>query len=114
MTALNQETIEELRSLGGDELVSEIVDAFLSEATADVDALRAAADASDAEALERVAHRFKSASAVVGALHVSEFAARLQTLGRSGSAEGAREIVQELEAAWQAAFAELTPLRTAA
>ena len=31
-----------------------------------------------------------------------------------GSMPLAREIVQELDAAWQAAFAELTPLRTAA
>ncbi|MBT5774961.1 MAG: Hpt domain-containing protein [Dehalococcoidia bacterium] len=106
--------LAELRDLGGDELVAEVITAFLSEAASEVAALHAAAAAADPEALERVAHRFKSASRVVGAMAVSRYAEQLQLLGRAGSTEGAVQIAQALDAEFQLAEAELIPLQEAA
>lgn len=113
-SGFNHAAIDELRELGGDELVAEIAVAYLSDAADEVAALHAAAAAGDAEALERVAHRFKSASGTVGAMAVSQFAEQLQHLGRSGSTEGAAQIVQALDDAFQIAEAELIPLQHAA
>ena len=111
MSVLDQETIAELRALGGAELLVEVFAAYMDDAPGEMQALHDAADAGDAQSMERVAHRFKSASAVVGALRVSELAERLQALGRCGGVEGSQPIVAELDAAWREATADLTALR---
>ena len=113
-SSLDRTVLGELRELGGDELVAEIAVAYLADAANEVAALHAAAAAGDAESLERVAHRFKSASGVVGAMVVSGYAEQLQHLGRAGSTEGAVELVHALDAAFRLAEAELIPLQHAA
>jgi len=107
-------TIEDLRTLGGDRLVAEVVTTYLDEARGDIDALREATRAADPVLVEEIAHRLKSASAGVGATTVASHAEELQFLGRAGSVSAAPEIVRALDDAWQQVETELTPLARAA
>jgi len=114
MTVLDQAALDDLRALGGEELVTEVIEAYRKEATADVAALLEAVTGADIAGLERLAHRLKSASFSVGATSVAEFAEQLERLSRGGTTEGAPQIAQALNAAWLAAIEELQRLRPAA
>lgn len=111
---LDQTAIDELRELGEDDLVAEIVTTYLGEARNEISSLRQAVSARDPRSLEQIAHRFKSASASVGAATVSGYAEELHYLARAGSTDGASQIVSALEAAWQLTEAELVGLQRAA
>ena len=74
-----------LEITGGDQgFVDELIDTFIEDATTQIDALRVAATAGDAEAIVRPAHSLKSNAANVGATDLGELARRLEADGRSG------------------------------
>ncbi len=71
---------------GGDQgFVDELIDTFIEDATTQIDALRAAASASDAEAMVRPAHSLKSNAANVGATELGDLARGLEADGRTGA-----------------------------
>ncbi len=71
---------------GGDQgFVDELIDTFIEDATTQIDALRAAASASDAEAIVRPAHSLKSNAANVGATELGDLARGLEADGRTGA-----------------------------
>jgi len=83
--------------LGGDEepgLFVELVDLFLEDARGNFEALRAALERSDAEALEHTAHTLKSSCGNVGALPLSRICFQLEQLGRARRLDGAAELVR--------------------
>lgn len=83
---------------GGDlEFVDELVDTYLGDAVVQLDAMRAAATAGDADALVRPAHSLKSSSANVGAMSLAEACRSLEADGRSGSVPDAAERVAGCE-----------------
>jgi HPt (histidine-containing phosphotransfer) domain-containing protein len=84
---VDEKVLDELRaSVGGDDdFVRELIEAFLSDSDAQLDAIEAALKADDAEALVRPAHTLKSSSATVGAMELSAVARALEMAGRSGS-----------------------------
>ena len=61
--------------------------------------LLAAAEASDAPAIERAAHALKGIAGTVGAHEVSNLALRLEQGGREGRIQGAAILVNELDSA---------------
>ena len=74
-----------LEITGGDQgFVDELVDTFIQDATAQIEALRAAATAGDGEAVVRPAHSLKSNAANVGATDLGELARGLEADGRAG------------------------------
>jgi HPt (histidine-containing phosphotransfer) domain-containing protein len=107
---LDQGVLDELReSVGGDEeFVKELVNAYLAETPAYIDALVAAAAAGDAGAVVRPAHTVKSSSAALGALRLAatckqvEFAAREGRVDQAG-VDAARSLWAETVAALAAA-----------
>lgn len=71
---------------GGDQgFVDELIDTFIEDATAQIDGLRSAALAGDAEAIVRPAHSLKSNAANVGATELGELARALEADGRTGT-----------------------------
>ena len=71
----------ELQSTAGAEFARELVDTFLVEAPAMLDALRAAYAADDADAFRRTAHSLKSNSNTFGALTLGRLAKDLELGG---------------------------------
>ena len=75
-----------LLEITGDDLefVDELVDTYLEDGVTQLEMMRAAADAGDAEALVRPAHSLKSSSANVGASALAEACRSLEADGRTG------------------------------
>jgi HPt (histidine-containing phosphotransfer) domain-containing protein len=65
--------------------VRELVETYLSDTPAQLEAMTAAVEADDAAALVRPAHTLKSSSATVGAMRLSSVARDLEMAGRTGA-----------------------------
>jgi HPt (histidine-containing phosphotransfer) domain-containing protein len=96
-------------SVQGDRaFVVELVNAYLTDGPAQVDAIEAAIAAGDADALVRPAHTMKSSSATVGAMRLAAASRELEAAGRSGSLESTSpSAAADLRADWEAAVAAL-------
>jgi HPt (histidine-containing phosphotransfer) domain-containing protein len=99
---LDEGVLAELReSVGGDEaFVKELVDAYLTESPAYLEAVRAAAAANDTAAAVRPAHTLKSSSAAIGAMRVSLLAKRIEHAAREGQIDHAA--ISDMATAWSA------------
>ncbi|HEX9123624.1 MAG TPA: response regulator, partial [Actinomycetota bacterium] len=77
-----------LENMGGDrELVSELVEQFLSDAPGLVAAARRGLEAGDADEVRRAAHTLKSNAATFGANELAERSRRLEASAKQGSLE---------------------------
>lgn len=103
---LDEGVLTELtESTGGDIVfVRELIETYLADTPVQLDAMTAAVEADDAEALVRPAHTLKSSSATVGAMRLSSVARELEMAGRTGSLEAsARERLDSARAEWTTA-----------
>lgn len=108
---LDDGALDELMESTGDDIgfVRELIDTFLADTPAQLEAMTAAVEADDAASLVRPAHTLKSSSATVGASRLSLVARELEMAGRTGALEpGVRadlEAAHELSQATTAALA---------
>ena len=91
---------------GDQGFVDDLIDTFIEDATAQIDALRAAAGGDDAEAIVRPAHSLKSNAANVGATDLESLARGLEADGRTGD-------VADMDARVASVEAEFTAVRDA-
>jgi HPt (histidine-containing phosphotransfer) domain-containing protein len=103
---VDERVLNEVMETTGDDIgfVRELVETYLSDAPAQLEAMTAAVEADDADALVRPAHTLKSSSATVGAMRLSSVARELEMAGRMGTLESS--VPDRLEAArteWKAA-----------
>ena len=104
---LDEAVLAELSaSVQGDRsFVVELINAYLADGAAHVDAIEAAIAADDAAALVRPAHTLKSSSATVGAQRLAAASRELEMAGRSGSIGSASAAT--LREGWDAAVVTL-------
>ncbi len=96
---VDEAVIANLRNIDPEgSLLREVVDTFVRIAPLRMGTLRKASGKADPAALERAAHSLLGSCANLGARRMAELCARLEELGRNGSTEGARELVNALEA----------------
>lgn len=97
-----------LELIGGDrDALADLIDSFLAEGPGLMGRIEAAASDDNAEALRQAAHTMKSSAADFGAMDLSRLCHALETLGRSGSTEGAVPLAQEASASYRAAAVAL-------
>ena len=86
---LDEGVLAELtESTGGDiGFVRELIETYLADTPVQLDAMSAAVEADDADALVRPAHTLKSSSATIGAMRLSAVARELEMAGRTGALE---------------------------
>src|SRR4029078_6369127 len=86
---LDEGVLAELReSTGGDiGFVRELIETYLADTPVQLDAMSAAVEADDADALVKPAHTLKSSSATIGAMRLSAVARELEMAGRTGALE---------------------------
>ncbi len=102
-----------LEITGGDlEFVDELVDTFLDDAVAQLDAMRDAAERNDVDALVRPAHSLKSNADNVGAVALTTLSRELEAAGRSGSVSDAVERVGAIDQEFAAVRAALLRARS--
>ena len=86
-----------LEITGGDVgFLDELVDTFLEDAAAQLDALRDVAERNDVDGLVRPAHSLKSNADNVGALALMTLSRELEAAGRSGAVPDAIDRVAEI------------------
>ncbi|WP_299409221.1 response regulator [Acaryochloris sp. IP29b_bin.148] len=103
-TVLDPTVLDHFRQLAGESaplLIADLLSTYLEDAPGRVDNMQQAVDEANPEALSDAAHALKSASAHLGAKHLAELCAEVETLGREGSMEGAKEMVAQISHAYQ-------------
>jgi PAS domain S-box-containing protein len=101
--------LESLRELGGDDLVAQVIDAFLADAPHVLATLRLSLEQGDVDELRRAAHTLKSNAATIGAADFSGLCRELEQRAKNGDLAGAAELASRLDAEYaglQAAIAE--------
>ncbi len=100
IAAINHSALENIRALSrdnGDALVHRVIAAYVGDTPRQLHALRQALGEGDAESVRRVAHGLKSASANIGAGHLSGLCRDLEQLGRSGNVDSGGPLLSDLE-----------------
>ena len=95
---VNPRALDALRALvgpGGNALVRKVVLTYLEDMPAGLQRMQEAAKAGSAEALRKIAHSMKSSSSNVGAERMSRLCKDLETIGRTGSVEGALPLLDD-------------------
>jgi HPt (histidine-containing phosphotransfer) domain-containing protein len=91
---------------GSEELLREIIEAFLEEVPRQFEAMRRAIEESDAALLRRAAHTVKGSARYFGADQASDLAMRIESLATGGDPKDAIPAVELLERE----IARITPL----
>jgi PAS domain S-box-containing protein len=112
--SLDGAALENLRELGGDDFVWEVIDTFLADAPTLLATLRQALDDDDADDLRRAAHSLKSNGSTLGAEEFSTLCRQLEQRAKSGRLEGASELVSRIEHEYEPLRTALDALRSAA
>ncbi|WP_343028574.1 response regulator [Massilia sp. MP_M2] len=97
---INRAALDNIRALSrnnGDALVSKVIAAYVGDTPRQLHALRQALSEGDADSVRRVAHGLKSASANIGAVHLSGLCRELEQLGRSGNVDSGAPLLSDLE-----------------
>lgn len=107
--AIDREAFARLADITGDDptFLAELVDTYLQDGAAQVEALQAAVARDDVEGLVRPAHTLKSSSASIGAMPLAELCRILEADARGGAVAGAAARVTAVAAAFEMTSAAL-------
>jgi HPt (histidine-containing phosphotransfer) domain-containing protein len=110
MSVIDLTIFNSLKEATGAEFTGELIHAFLEDAPLQIQHLRDALAANDAESFRRAAHTLKSNAATFGAMELSALARELEMMGRDNNLEvGTRlEVMQD---AFDQAKSQLKELR---
>jgi HPt (histidine-containing phosphotransfer) domain-containing protein len=111
---LDDDALENLRDLGGDDFLGEVIDAFLADAPDLIATLRRALGEQSGEELRRAAHTLKSNGATLGAAEFAELCRSLEQRAKAGELEGAEQLVERIEHEYQPLAEALAALRSEA
>jgi PAS domain S-box-containing protein len=100
-----------LETMGDDaiELIVELADIFMEDATRLIGALHDSLAAGDTHVFERTAHTLKSSSASLGATSLSAMCREMEATGRAGSLDGAPELLARAKAEFERVKAAMAP-----
>lgn len=109
--SLEPGAVEDLRGLGGEEFLVEVIDTFLDDAPALISTLKASDERGDAEELRRTAHSLKSNGQTFGAKLFAELCRELEQRAKQGKLDGASELVNRIDREYVALENALVALR---
>ena len=91
-----------METIGDDlSLLTALIDTFLSDAPRLVEAARRGVEHAQTDEVRRAAHTLKSNGATFGATRFSELSRQLESLARSGTLEGADELIARIDAEYE-------------
>jgi len=108
---LDDSALRNLRDLGGDDFLGEVIDAFLADAPGLLATLRSSLDGQSNEELRRAAHTLKSNGATLGAEQFAELCRTLEQRAKAGELDGTGELVEQIEAEYRPLEQALSALR---
>jgi CheY-like chemotaxis protein/HPt (histidine-containing phosphotransfer) domain-containing protein len=89
--------LQSLRDLGGEDFLAEVIDTFLADAPTLLATLHRSLDENDAEELRRAAHTLKSNSSTLGAEPFCDLCRELEQRAKLGELDDASELVDRIE-----------------
>ena len=95
-SALNR--IRNLKGIGGDKMVRQVIALYLSSSSTLVDGLREGLVEGDTEAVRQGAHALKSSSLNIGAAALVDLTRKLEEMGRTGELVHREKYIGELNA----------------
>ncbi len=98
---IDQRALDNIRALqmeGLPDMLTQIIQIYLSEAPVLLERLAEGISADDAPGVRGAAHSLKSSSANLGALQISDFCKTLENRGREGSLAGAQPLLTQIKA----------------
>ncbi len=104
--SLDAGALQNLRDLGGDDFLREVVEAFLADAPALIASLRSSLEQQNGEELRRAAHTLKSNGATLGAEEFAELCRTVEQQVKAGRLDDLSQLVDRIEQ-------EFPPLRDA-
>jgi CheY-like chemotaxis protein/nitrogen-specific signal transduction histidine kinase len=110
--SLDDGALTNLRDLGGDEFLGEVIDAFLADAPGLLATLRQSLEEQRTEELRRAAHTLKSNGATLGAEQFAELCRTLEQRAKEGELEGASGLVDQVEQEYRPLEEALSALRS--
>ncbi|HEU5476385.1 MAG TPA: GAF domain-containing protein [Gaiellaceae bacterium] len=110
--SLDDSALKNLRDLGGDEFLAEVIDAFLADAPQLIATLRRSLQEQGTEELRRAAHTLKSNGGTLGAEGFAELCRTLEQRAKAGELDGASELVERIEQEYRPLEEALTALRS--
>jgi two-component system sensor histidine kinase/response regulator len=105
---LDRATLDNVRELGGPEMISELAEMFVEDTCKALQALEAASADGDADSVMRISHTLKGSSSNMGAMRMAEICAELERTGASEDLTHARELLERLEAEFECVRPALT------
>ena len=110
--SLDDGALQNLRDLGGEDFLQEVVDAFLADAPEVIATLRRSLDSRNSEELRRAAHTLKSNGATLGADGFAELCRTLEQRAKAGELDGAADLVDRIEREYRPLEEALSGLRS--
>ncbi len=110
--SLDAAALDQLRELGGDDFVMEVIDTFLVDAPDLLSTIRRSLEQGDANELRRAAHTLKSNGATFGADDFSARCRELEERAKNGDLADATELTDRIEREYRRLQAALAALRT--
>ena len=93
---INHIPLEELKKIGGEEMVKKVIDMFISKIPQLIKELQSAYQQGDVQKFHHLVHSLKSSSATIGAYRVSHLASELQDLTRN-TTRNVKDLREKLE-----------------
>lgn len=109
MSHLDQTLLNELRELMEDDF-SVLLDAYLTEAPTQRQAIEDAYAGGDAETLRRCAHSLKGSSSNIGAAGLAGYCQKLEDQAHSGDSDVLAAVLGELQREYDAVYREIGTL----
>jgi HPt (histidine-containing phosphotransfer) domain-containing protein len=110
MSVIDLNTYNTLKESIGADFISTLTDTFIEDGYTQMEQMKAALDARDAETFRRAAHSLKSNSATFGAMNLSALARELEMMGREENLEAGSRF-EVLKEAFELAKSQLNELR---
>jgi len=104
----NLEMLRSLRKPDGSDPGTKLINLFISTSPALLDAMQTALQAASPSSLADAAHSMKSGSLNMGAVGLGELCARLEKIGRSGTTDGATDLLAKINSEYVAVAAAFT------
>ena len=101
---LDLKVLQSIRQMGGakgEHILKTIIEQYLEDAPQHLQAIREAIAKADSESLRKSAHTLRSSNANLGALNLADWCKELENLGRSGTTEGAKDSLLQLQAEYE-------------
>ena len=105
--------IRDMAGEGAEEVLAQVIDAYLEDAPKLLQAIAGAIALKDAQTLHRSAHTLKSSSTMLGATHLGNLCKELEAIGRRGTIQDREPKLSEIEAEYERVKAALQIKRQA-